>query len=134
MLAGFVLFCISLGQAHASNPDALWNIVSGQCLRHQIELGNPLPCAQVDLRPGAGYAVLKDIVGIAQFLVIPTRRISGVESPQLLAAGSPNYWSDAWQAKADVEDRLHRKLAPQPGGAGNQFSIWKDTEPTSHSC
>ncbi len=111
VLAGFAIFCISLGQAQASNPDALWNIVNGQCLRHQIELGNPLPCAQIDLRPGAGFAVLKDSIGIAQFLVIPTMRISGVESPKLLATGSPNYWSYAWQARADVEDRLHRKLA-----------------------
>jgi CDP-diacylglycerol pyrophosphatase len=105
------LFCFSVGQAQAYDPDALWKIVNGQCLRHQLESGNPIPCTTIDLRSGAGFAVLKDIVGIAQFLVIPTVRINGVESPELLANGSPNYWAYAWRAKANVEERLHRKLA-----------------------
>lgn len=110
-LACFSLLCFLLGQAQASDPDALWNIVDGQCLRHQIELGNPLPCTQINLRPGAGFAVLKDNVGIAQFLVIPTKRTAGVESPELLTNGSPNYWAYAWRVKASVEERLHGKLA-----------------------
>jgi CDP-diacylglycerol pyrophosphatase len=111
VLVGIASFCFSLGQAQAYDPDALWKIVDGQCLRHQLESGNPIPCAQIDLRPGAGFAVLKDIVGIAQFLVIPTMRLTGVESPELLANGSPNYWAYAWRVKASVEDRLRRKLA-----------------------
>jgi CDP-diacylglycerol pyrophosphatase len=109
-LACIALLCLWLGQAQAHDPDALWKIVHGQCLPHQIERGTPLPCAQIDLRPGAGFAVLKDKVGIAQFLLIPTTRIAGVESPELLADGSPNYWAYAWGAKADVEESLHRKL------------------------
>jgi len=110
-LACIALLCFSTCQAQAYDPDALWNIVDGQCLRHQIENGNPLPCAQIDLRPGAGFAVLKDNVGIAQFLIIPTKRITGVESPELLANGSPNYWAYGWRVKAAVEESLHRKLA-----------------------
>src|SRR5208337_510071 len=82
-----------------------------QCLRHLLESGNPIPCTKIDLSPGAGFAVLKDSIGIAQFLVIPTLRISGVESPELLANKSSNYWAYAWQVKANVEERLHRKLA-----------------------
>lgn len=105
------LLCFALGQAQAYDPDALWKIVDGQCLRHQLESGNPIPCTQIDLRPEAGFAVLKDRVGIAQFLVIPTRRLTGVESPELLSKLSPNYWDYAWRVKAAVEERLHRKLA-----------------------
>jgi CDP-diacylglycerol pyrophosphatase len=111
VLAGAALFCFSAGQVQAYDPDALWKIVDGQCLRHQLESGNPIPCTQIDLRPGAGFAVLKDIVGVAQFLVIPTVRITGVESSELLTNGSPNYWAYAWRVKANVEERLHRKLA-----------------------
>ncbi len=105
------LYCLSVGQAQAYDPDALWKIVNDQCVRHQLESGTPSPCSKIDLRPGTGFAVLKDRVGIAQFLLIPTKRISGVESPELLANESPNYWAYAWQVKANVEERLHRKLA-----------------------
>ncbi len=110
-VAGIVLLCFSPGQAQASDPDALWKIVDGQCLRHQLDSGNPAPCARIDIRPGAGFAVLKDIVGASQFLVIPTKRITGVESPELLSDLSPNYWNYAWTVKTAVEERLHKKLA-----------------------
>ncbi len=96
--------------ARAEDPGALWRIVDGQCVPHQWENGHPSPCVQLDLRPEAGYAVLKDRVGIAQYLVIPTTRLSGVESPELLAEGAPNYWAFAWQARGFVEERLQRKL------------------------
>jgi CDP-diacylglycerol pyrophosphatase len=110
-----VIVCVALlflpGEARAYDPDALWKIVNEQCLRHQLESGNPSPCIRIDRRSGAGYAVLKDIVGVAQFLVIPTMRITGVESPELLSNVSPNYWDYAWTVRSAVEQRLHRKLA-----------------------
>ena len=109
-LVSIALLCCSFGQAQAYDPDALWKIVNTQCLPHQQESGSPVPCASIDPRPEAGFAVLKDIVGIAQYLVIPTARINGMESPELLASGSPNYWGHAWRVKALVEERLHRKL------------------------
>ena len=99
-----------LGQSQAADPDALWKLVNGECLLHYGQNGDPSPCTQVDLRPAAGYALLKDRVGIAQFLLVPTIRVTGVESPELLAEGSPNYWDYAWQAKALVEKRLQRTL------------------------
>ena len=111
VLAGIALICLAVENVQAHDPNALWNIVNGQCLRHQAEKGTPAPCYQIDLRPGAGFAVLKDSVGVAQFLLIPTKRLTGVESPELLAEGSPNYWAYAWQVKAAVEERLRRKLA-----------------------
>ncbi|MDR5735242.1 CDP-diacylglycerol diphosphatase [Caballeronia sp. LZ025] len=97
-----------LPPARAANPDALWNIVNGQCV--PAAHGAPVrqPCADVDL--AGGYAVLKDIVGVAQYLLIPTARISGIESPELLAADAPNYWRDAWQARRYVEGALRRPL------------------------
>jgi CDP-diacylglycerol pyrophosphatase len=66
-------------------------------------------CADVNL--AGGYAVLKDLVGVAQYLLIPTARVSGIESPELLAADAPNYFRDAWTSRRYVEAKLRRTLA-----------------------
>jgi CDP-diacylglycerol pyrophosphatase len=112
-LAG--LISLGLGtlclQARAADPDALWKIVDGQCAAHLREGGDPSPCVKLDPNPGAGIAVLKDRNGIAQFLLIPTARLSGIENPELLFDNAPNYWVYAWQAKTFVEERLHKTLA-----------------------
>lgn len=94
--------------ARAANPDALWDIVDGQCVPAAEGASTRQPCAEVDL--AAGYAVLKDIVGVAQYLLIPTARVSGIESPELLDANAPNYWRDAWQARHFVDDALRSRL------------------------
>jgi CDP-diacylglycerol pyrophosphatase len=88
----------------AADPDAVWKIVSGQCVVDEMKADNPAPCAQVDLAGGTerGFAVLKDLVGQTQYLVIPTRRIEGIESPELIAPDAPNYWQDAWQTRSFV--------------------------------
>ena len=92
----------------ASDADALWYIVNEQCLPDQQQLHSPKPCELVDL--SAGYVVLKDRVGDTQFLVMPTARISGIESPEILASDAPNYWEAAWQARRYVEDRAGHPL------------------------
>jgi CDP-diacylglycerol pyrophosphatase len=94
--------------AWAADPDALWKIISGACVPHQRESGNPAPCVLVD--EARGYAVLKDRVGATQFLMIPTARIGGIESAELLAPGAPSYWDDAWAARAYVGARAGRDL------------------------
>jgi CDP-diacylglycerol pyrophosphatase len=92
----------------AADPNALWDIVNGQCVPNQQAQGRPAPCALVDL--AGGYAVLKDIVGATQYLAIPTARVAGIESPEILAAGAPNYFADAWRARSYVEQRAGRGL------------------------
>ena len=92
----------------AADPNTLWDIVSGQCVPDQQTQGRPAPCALVDL--AGGYAVLKDIVGTTQFLAIPTARVAGIESPEILAADAPNYFADAWRARSYVEQRAGRGL------------------------
>lgn len=92
----------------AADPDALWNIVASQCALNQQAKHDPSPCLSVDL--SAGYAVLKDENGATQVLVIPTVRITGIESPLLLGDATPNYWADAWNARHDVEQLAHRDI------------------------
>lgn len=94
----------SAGVAHAtSDPDALWRIVGSECVPDQQQHGDPAPCAMVDLERGS--AVLKDLVGPNQFLLIPTTRITGIESPALLAPDAPNYFAAAWRARSFVDER-----------------------------
>jgi CDP-diacylglycerol pyrophosphatase len=93
-------------QANA-DPDALWTIVHDQCVPDQETSGDPAPCSLVDLDAGErhGYAALKDLVGATQFLVIPTDRISGIESPTLLEPGATNYFAAGWDASSFVDAR-----------------------------
>src|ERR1051325_9340828 len=98
--------------ARAFDPNALWKIVSGQCVPNQLAHGDPKPCVEVDLKDGAehGYAVLKDLHGATQYLLIPTQRIVGIESPELLAPNAANYFADAWNARGFVEKALGHAL------------------------
>src|SRR5690242_6502771 len=101
--------------AQTSSPrDALWQIVSGMCVPDQTQHHDPKPCTAVDLQEGGdhGYAVLKDIRGETQFLLIPTARIPGMESPAVLAPDAANYLASAWEARSYVEGALHRNLPP----------------------
>ncbi len=99
-------------QASAADPDALWKIVSGKCVPDQQQHHDSAPCEKVDLTGGVerGYVVLKDISGATQFLVIPTARVTGIESPALLVPDAPNYWASAWEARRFVFARAHKQL------------------------
>ena len=94
--------------ACAATLFALWYIVSEQCVPDQQQFHSPKPCVLVDL--ATGYVVLKDREGDTQFLLMPTARITGIESPSILAADSPNYWDAAWRARHFVDERAHRDL------------------------
>lgn len=109
LLAGLAV--VPSGPA-AADPSALWKIVSGQCVPDQQKAHDPAPCSAVDLAAGVekGTAVLKDINGVAQFLLLPTARIGGIEDPAILAPGATNYWAAAWNARHFVNERLHTAL------------------------
>lgn len=91
---------LGIGDARA-DPNALWDIVHNRCVPDQHQQGDPAPCSLVD----RDYAVLKDLVGDRQFLLIPTARVTGIESPELLAPDAPNYFAAAWRARSFVDER-----------------------------
>jgi CDP-diacylglycerol pyrophosphatase len=106
---GATLPIVFLGAA--TDPDILWKIVHGRCAVDEAKFGHPAPCTVVDL--GRGFAILKDIVGETQYLLIPTTRITGIESPAVLAPATPNFFAEAWSETDLVDARLGRTLPRQ---------------------
>jgi CDP-diacylglycerol pyrophosphatase len=96
--------------------NALWALVHDVCVPGQSQLHNPRPCLLVNLNGGMdkGFAILKDPRGPAQFLLIPTARISGIESPALLVPDAANYFADAWDARTFISAAMKRDL-PRDG-------------------
>lgn len=112
------------------NSDALWQIVSEKCLPHQQSGGEPAPCQRVDQRHR--YAMLKDMHGPLQYLLIPLDRITGIESPRLLQSATPNYFALAWDERtllaqrrgSPINDRvLSLAINSQYGRTQNQLHI-----------
>lgn len=87
--------------AHA-NPNALWNIVHDKCV---VDIA---PCVSVN--KDEHYAILKDLRGVAQHLLIPTLRITGIEDKTLLDPATPNFFADAWNERSAVDSKLPRPL------------------------
>jgi CDP-diacylglycerol pyrophosphatase len=113
-ILGAALLAVALAAvtAHSANPNALREIVDGKCVPDMQQHGDPQPCAQVDLTGGTarGFAILKDIRGASQFLLIPTEDVDGIESPALLVPDAVNYFDDAWTARSFAEKALGRAM------------------------
>lgn len=90
------------------HPDALWRIVSQQCLPNQQAHDNPAPCAQVDVQ--AGFVVFKDRNGPLQYLLMPSAKITGIESPAVLDAATPNFFAQAWRARHVMAERYGKPI------------------------
>lgn len=116
-LAAFVLILAAVAAflllSPPHNRDALWRIAHEKCVPDEKQHGDPAPCARVELSGGEdrGYVILKDIRGVAQYLLIPTRRVPGIESADLLAPDAPNYFAEAWANRNLLSARLKRDLA-----------------------
>ena len=119
--------------AMTSHRHALWHLVHEVCVVNRKTTGASAPCSAVNLQ--AGYAVLKDIQGPTQYLIIPTVPVSGIESPSLLAPDSPNYWLDAWRSRRWLVRRVGRPVPrwgvglavnSQPGRSQDQLHIHLD--------
>ncbi|MES1938282.1 CDP-diacylglycerol diphosphatase [Salinisphaera hydrothermalis] len=95
--------------AAAHNPNALWQIVHGRCVPAAKAGDGTGPCARVDRRDG--YALLKDRVGPLQYLLIPTIRVSGIESPALLEPHAPPYLAEAWHDRHIMAKRFGHPIA-----------------------
>jgi len=104
--------CLLPTSARAANANVLWEIVHTQCVPGKQQAGDPSPCAIVDIGKGVtkGYALLKDLRGVSQYLLIPTSQVAGIESSAILAKHAPNYFSEAWRWRSLFESLLHRRM------------------------
>lgn len=92
----------------AGNPDALREKVLEQCVPNQRQHHNPAPCTEVN--PEAGYVVFKDRNGPLQYLLMPTYRINGTESPLLTEPFTPNFFWLAWQARSFMSQNYGQEI------------------------
>lgn len=107
----FLLLAADAAQGDPSR-NALWEVVSNLCVPGQSQHHNPMPCLQVDLTGGIerGFAILRDPRRGIQFLLIPTTRISGIESPIVRGPNATNYFASAWEARTHIDDALRQTL------------------------
>jgi CDP-diacylglycerol pyrophosphatase len=112
------LICAAWMAASAASPDSprdrLRFIAQEQCLPHWQAEHDPGPCVSVtQVGKGSaadGFVVLADRKGGAHFLLIPTRTISGIESPEVRARRSLNYFESAWQAREVLNGSVGRSV------------------------
>jgi CDP-diacylglycerol pyrophosphatase len=93
---GTLVLGYQVGGTTAASTPVIWKIVDAGCNRGE-HAGAELRC-----RAGNSDAVLKDRCGATHFLLIPTVRRIGIESPELLRPEEPNYFADAWDARDAV--------------------------------
>jgi CDP-diacylglycerol pyrophosphatase len=98
--------CASSSNGQSS---ALWILVDARCNQGWA----PVPTLQCD--PQRHEALLKDRCGATHFLLIPTARRAGVESPELLRDDEPDYFGDAWAARDRVVAASGRSDVPADG-------------------
>lgn len=109
-VAALALVCTAAACARlaAVDSNALWKIVDMRCVPSQQATGTPGQCTVVNL--DKRYAILKDIVGRSQHLLIPIDRVTGIESPFVLQPNAPDYWDDAWASRLYVEKSVKQIL------------------------
>jgi CDP-diacylglycerol pyrophosphatase len=98
-------------------PNSLWEVVHNLCVPGESVFHNPKPCLRVDLKDGIerGFAILRDPRGGTQFLLVPTTRISGIESAIVRGPHAANYFADAWESRNYLGEALHQKTLARDG-------------------
>jgi CDP-diacylglycerol pyrophosphatase len=107
-----------LSAAAATDParDRLRIIVQKECLPLWLKEHRADPCMSMSVAAGdaaareRGYAILHDRKGGAHFLLISTRTITGIESPELEEPGTPNYFAAAWRVREVLANYLGRPV------------------------
>jgi len=97
-----LLALLAVFPAQAADRDALWRIVSRQCLPQAAEGRFTPPCLAVE----EGAVLLKDRNGVAQLLALPRDQVSGVEAGR----NQPGLWAAAWGWRGRMQGLLGRPI------------------------
>lgn len=111
IVLGVLILAGALWWFFGRNSNALWHIVDQECVPNQQKNGNPSPCIKVDLEQH--YVLFKDSAGPDQDLVMPTDKISGIESPILQTDRAYPYFSDAWDNRSHLSVEAGKPLKDQ---------------------
>ena len=115
-LAAALLLAATASSPALADRNTLWRIIDGTCVpaaaKGAVQL--PPPCARVALPEDRkhGWALMKDRRGVLQYLLLPTTRLPGIESPALLDADTPNFFAQSWAAR-DLLDKLRGQPLPR---------------------
>ena len=132
----FLVLLVAAGLGGAAwwqhGRSALWRIVDAGCVP-AAAAGRASACVEVaPPRPdAAGVAVLKDRRGVLQYLLIPTRRVSGIEDPAVLEPASAAYLPAAWQARRWMDATRHAPV-PREDVALALNSAWSRSQDQLH--
>ena len=102
--------------ASSDDPSRLWLVVQS-CVAAEEKIGIPLPCLKVNLR--GGTIVLRAPFERTHLLLVPTTKISGLESPMLRSEGDGIYWKAAVDARSILMDQLAGRQVEAVGFAVN---------------
>ncbi|QRR07568.1 CDP-diacylglycerol pyrophosphatase [Burkholderia sp. MS455] len=106
--ATLLLLCLFTGKhAMADDRNALWNKINHQCVPDFSHGDEYAPCALVDAN--RGFVIYKVDNDAYQYLLLPTRKITGIEDPKLLEPG-PNYLYLAWLSRTFLMERLGKPI------------------------
>lgn len=111
--------------ASTGNRNALWSIVHGKCMANLAAAHGPAPCLAID-EATAGtppVAILKDLVGKAQLLAIPTVAIPGLESPLLEGPAAPDLFGAAWRARPRLAALIGKPVPADAVGLAMNSSV-----------
>ncbi len=112
MARAVVVSCVTVAFAFAAaaagpaiSRGALWEVVR-TCVANHALTGAAFPCLEVNVSGGdeRGYVILRAPLGTPDLILAPTRKIVGVEDPSLRNLEAPNYFEDAWNARAFLSD------------------------------
>lgn len=101
------------GASARADRNVLWHLIDTGCVPHAQAGEPPRPCERVQLQPDRdhGWVLLKDLKGPLQYLLMPSNRLPGVESPLLYRPDAPNYIAQAWRNR-DLLDRRNGRPLP----------------------
>jgi CDP-diacylglycerol pyrophosphatase len=97
------LAVVVIAMSSFASRSALGLVVEA-CRINSSLTGSPYPCLKVVRGQDAlsSYAVLREPTDKERTILAPLADVSGIEDPRLLAAGAPNYFSDAWKERRDA--------------------------------
>jgi CDP-diacylglycerol pyrophosphatase len=109
-----ILLALLAGAALSADPDALWRKVQNECVPNQQINGSPAPCKEVNLSEGVerGFVVIKDesVRKPHSYMLLPTRRITGIEDEKIFEPAAQNYFEDAWGARSYLDESVKARL------------------------